>query len=380
VSGDWTRDVPANGRLPTVNLQHAPRRCTLLIWMLIVALVHFDRGACAVAAMDITAWDGHTVLHSFSYAVALLAWHSVGLAAGTVFAGAAFQQASAKAVLVMALLVNATALALLGLQGQMHFVLMSLLRAVSGFAASMPLVFLPLWVDEYAPSESQAQWMALVQMGAPVGQFAGFLVASILTASLREHNGLDWRFALLIQASLLLPLTVRVMLVPSMQVEVSSIHSTRARVDSLSLPAEGGMVRENREMLQGISRNPLNVSLSTTLVFLHATAAGLLLWAAPYLALSPFAPPPLGALLIVTVVLLATPMLGTYSGALICDRLDGFKSGHHAGALRMACAFLVVASIPGPLMPHVHSFGPRLAVIALWLFCAGAFLPSAPVC
>ena len=93
-----------------------------------------------------------------------------------------FQKASAKAVLVLALLVNAAALALLGLQSEMHFVVMSLLRATSGFAASLPLVFLPLWVDEYAPSETQAQWMAIVQMGAPLGQFAGAVVASALTA------------------------------------------------------------------------------------------------------------------------------------------------------------------------------------------------------
>lgn len=377
VPTEWSRDgTSTNDRLPVVNLQHGPRRFTLLIWVLVVALMHFDRGAAAVAAMDVTAWDGHTVLLSFGYAVALLAWHSVGLAIGQLVAGAAFQQASAKSMLILALLANASSLATLGLQAQMHFVVMSLLRVISGVAASMPLVFLPLWVDEYAPSESQAQWMALIQMGAPMGQFIGFVVASLVTASLRERRGLDWRFALVIQAALLIPVAVRVALIPAIQVEVASIASMRARMDSLSLtPGDGGLVRESREMLHGISRNPLNMSLATALILLHTTVAGLTLWSAPYLALSQFAPPPLVALLIVAMVLLTAPMLGTYTGALICDRLEGFKAGHHAGALRVACGFLLIAAMPAPLSSQVDSFGPRLAIIGLWLFGAGAFLP-----
>jgi MFS family permease len=347
-----------------------------MLWMTLVALMHFDRGAAAVAAMDITNWNGHKVLLPFSYAVALLAWHSVGLAIGCVFAGAAFQQASAKAVLLVALFANAAALTAVGLQADIHLILMSLLRVISGFSASLPWVFLPLWVDEYAPSESQAQWLAFVQMGAPLGQFVGAIVASVVTAAFRERHGFDWRFALLIQAGLLVPLMLRVLCIPAAQVEVANISTLRARIDSLTNNAgDGGMVRESREMLQGISRNPLNLTISITLIFLHATAAGLSLWSGPYLASSPYAPPPLWSILIAMTTLVAMPMVGTYIGALLCDRLEGFKAGHHASALRVACAFLVLAAIPGPVSSAASNFGLRLAIIALWLFGAGAFLP-----
>ena len=68
------------------------------------------------------------------------------------------------------------------------------------------------------------------------------------------------------QAVLLLPVTLRVVLIPAIQIEVASIGNMRARLDSLSLhPADGGgIVRESREMLQGIgsapSKNPSNYS------------------------------------------------------------------------------------------------------------------------
>jgi MFS family permease len=254
-----------------------------------------------------------------------------------------------------------------------------LLRIISGFSASLPLVFLPLWIDEYGPSDGQAQWMAAVQMGAPIGQFAGAAVAALFTGAFQSFAK-DWRSALLVQAALLVVATVLVICTPAIQVNISNIESLRVRLDSLSLhPADGGLVRESRELLRGIGRNPLNLSLSITLVLLHATAAGLKLWSAPYLAFSITGVVDKSAYSVsmpsVVIMLATAPMLGTYIGALICDRLEGFKAGHHASALRVACVFVVVAAVIAWLIEFVNGFGPRLSLIALWFFCAGAFLP-----
>jgi len=379
---DTTRDTSRSNRSSS-NVVLLPQRATLWLWVAVVALMHFDRGAATVAAMDIAGWDNRVANISFGRVVALLAWHSVGLALGSAVAGAAFQQASAKAVLALALLVNAIALLSVSLKPQASLLLIAALRMVSGAAASLPLVFLPLWVDEFSPAEANARWMALVQMGAPLGQFLGVFVATVVTAAWRTSGGLDWHFALFIQALMLVPVAMRVVLIPTTQVEVANVASLRARLDSLSLhPAEGSQLghlrsvfREMREMMQGVSRNPLTISVSTTLCFLHSTAAGLALWAAPYLALGSSAPPPAASLLCAAVALASAPLVGTYAGAVLCDRFEGFKAGHQAAALRVACAFVALAAIAGPLSGGAAAFGSRLAVVCLWLFGAGAFLP-----
>mmetsp|Transcript_53336 Transcript_53336/g.150349 ORF Transcript_53336/g.150349 Transcript_53336/m.150349 type:complete len:520 (+) Transcript_53336:232-1791(+) len=364
---------------------HAPRRANLLLWVAVIALTHFDRGAATVAAMDLTAWHGRPVSHSFGDVVALLAWHSIGLALGGMVAGAAFQHASAKAVLVAALLVNSVALFALGVQADAHPAITSVLRLCSGLAASFPTVYLPLWVDEFSPTGANGQWMAIVQLGTPLGQFLGILVAGTVTVTGRHKAGLGWHVALLIQAVLLVPVAVRVLLIPAQQVDAANISTLRARLDSLTLypAAEGSQLghniqslfRETREMMQGVSRNPLNVWLSLTMCLLHSTAAGLALWAAPYLALSSGAPAPMAVLLISATTLACAPTLGTYAGALACDRLDGFKAGHHAAALRVACVFLALAALAGPISNGVTSFGARLALVAFWLLSTGAILP-----
>eukprot|EP00747_Dinoflagellata_sp_TGD_P168756 gnl/TRDRNA2_/TRDRNA2_195906_c0_seq1.p1 gnl/TRDRNA2_/TRDRNA2_195906_c0~~gnl/TRDRNA2_/TRDRNA2_195906_c0_seq1.p1 ORF type:complete len:517 (+),score=84.62 gnl/TRDRNA2_/TRDRNA2_195906_c0_seq1:49-1599(+) len=393
---DWSRSVSilstsSNDNRPT-GMQPPARRATLLLWTVVVAMLHFDRGASTVSAMDlVTGWDdgSTTALGSswpgsgvLSLSVALTAWHSVGTVAGSTLAGAVFQQASAKLVLILALCINAAANLVLSFQSpDPGLMVASLLRGIAGMAASIPLVFLPLWVDEFSPSEANAQWMSYMQMGAPFGQFCGIALAGVLTQSFRSSNGLDWRFVLFIQAIVLVPVILRIGLIPAMQIDVSNIASLRARLDSLTLhPTEGlpdvhSLVRELREMLQGLWRNPLYVSLTTTLCFLHATAAGLVLWAAPYLAVSSAAPPPIVSLIFTALSLAAMPVIGTYAGALLCDRLGGFQSGQHSAALRVGCGFVGMAALAGPLCGGAGSFGGRLMLLWLWLFGAGAFLP-----
>jgi len=341
--------VPAGELRPSGLPPHVPRRATLLLWVAVVALSHFDRGAATAAAVGVAAGEGKAHL-SFARAAALLASHSVGLALGGAVAGAALQRASAKAALLLAMLADAASLLLLSVQAEASLAVTAVLRAVSGLAASFPLVFLPLWVDEFSPPDASGRWMAIVQTGVPVGQALGVVAAVALTATSEGSGGQGWRGALLAQAVALVPLALRVLLVPAAQVDVANFSSLRARLDSLTPTAEGsqlgrlhGFLRETREMLQGVSRNPLNTSLMTTLCLLQFTAAALALWAAPFLALSPGAPSQRVVLLAMALLLALAPALGTYVGALLCNRMDGFKAGQHAAALRVACAFVVVA-------------------------------------
>jgi len=378
-AGELPRD-PSLGDCPGGLPTHAARRDTLFLWVVVVALMHFDRGAASVAAMDIVLnrYEEMEQL-SFFYLVALLAWHSIGLALGSMVAGAAFQRASAKLVLVLSLATNAIALFLLGVQAH-GLVLTALLRAVSGTAASFPLAYLPLWVDEFSPVQARGRWMAIVQLGTPAGQFLGVFLASIVTFGFRA----SWRYAVIVQALALIPAMLYLLVMPARQIDVANVASLSARLDSLTLySSEGstsighlhGLLREVREIMQAVSRNPLTVSISTVLCLLHSIGAGLAIWTGPYLALGDGAPPPLAAVLVSGCTLAAMPLLGTCAGAVLCERWEGFKAGHHAAALRVACAFVGLAALAAPASAVAAGFAARLGVVCLWLFGAGAFLP-----
>mmetsp|Transcript_53953 Transcript_53953/g.101179 ORF Transcript_53953/g.101179 Transcript_53953/m.101179 type:complete len:496 (+) Transcript_53953:33-1520(+) len=355
-----------------------PRRATLKLWVALVALVHFDRGAATVAAMDVTDW-GNPAAHSASFgrAVAFLAGHSIGVVLGSSLAGSFFQQASAKALLLLGLAANLIFSVALGFQDNPGLIVTTVLRFSSGVAAALPLVYLPLWVDEFSPRESHGHWMSIVQTGVPLGQLCG-----VVAAGAAAEAGQTWRHALLFQAVLLFLVIMRVAIIPTSQVDAANPTLT-ARLDALSLHSPDGaqlgrlqnLAREFREMLQSVNRNPLTMSLSSVLCLLHATGAGLALWAAPYLALSDGAPSPLVSLSLAALALSCCPVAGIYIGALACNRADGFKAGMHAVALRVACAFATLAALCAPLNSASSSFVLRLFLLAGWLFSAGALLP-----
>ncbi|CAE7860564.1 unnamed protein product, partial [Symbiodinium microadriaticum] len=286
---------------------------------------------------------------SFGHAVVLLAWHSIGLAVGNSLAGSFFQQASAKAMLLMGLTASLTFSLAFGLQESPGVVITAVLRLGSGVAAALPLVYLPFWVDEFSPPEGHGQWMSIVQTGVPIGQFCGVLAGAV------AEDQRSWRNALLGQALVFGEVLLRLAIIPAQQIDAAN-QSLTARLDSLALHSPDAqlgrlqnLVRELREMLQGVNRNPLTLSLSSVLCLLHATGAGLALWTAPYLALSDGAPSPLVSLMLAALILSCCPAAGTYVGAIACYRMDGFKAGMHAVALRVACAFAALAALCAPL-------------------------------
>ena len=61
------------------------------------------------------------------------------------------------------------------------------------------------------------------------------------------------------------------------------------------------------------------------------------------------APSGLWTQILSALVFSSLPSLGCYVGAICCSRMQGFKAGMHATALRISCAFAVLAAMCGPL-------------------------------
>ena len=53
------------------------------------------------------------------------------------------------------------------------------------------------------------------------------------------------------------------------------------------------------------------------------------------------------------------PMIGSYVGLILCDRMDGLKAGMHSAALRLASAFALLGASCGPLNAAAEGFFPR---------------------
>ena len=88
---------------------------------------------------------------------------------------------------------------------------LALSRFGAGACQGVVAIFVPVWIDEFAPTTSRARWMASVQAAVPLGIMAGYLSTGAVLARLGPSA---WWVVFVLQAMLLCPLIVVVLLVP----------------------------------------------------------------------------------------------------------------------------------------------------------------------
>ena len=102
-----------------------------------------------------------------------------GTAAGSVVAGSVVGRLSPLSATRAAVVLNTCATAGFGLAP--NTALLLIFRFSIGLLQATPLVYFPVWVDEFAPKSAATKWMACIQGGAPLGITFGYVFAGILT-------------------------------------------------------------------------------------------------------------------------------------------------------------------------------------------------------
>jgi hypothetical protein len=94
-------------------------------------------------------------------------------------------------------------------------------RLVVGFAQSPLLIYLPVWVDEFAPQTSMTLWVALLQAHCALGIMFGYLVGGMIV-NYTAPDVQTWRYALYLQAFCLIPFIFLFSLCPNRYVNLRS--------------------------------------------------------------------------------------------------------------------------------------------------------------
>ncbi|PFH38719.1 transporter, major facilitator family protein [Besnoitia besnoiti] len=101
-------------------------------------------------------------------------------------------------------------------------------RFFVGLTQAAFVIYAPVWVDEFAPPQYAALWMGIVQGAAVVGVTIGYLVTAFLCIYLL----LDWRWAFLLQAVVVLALVAAIWELPSESIDASSkLHAAEQDED-----------------------------------------------------------------------------------------------------------------------------------------------------
>jgi len=115
-----------------------------------------------------------------------------GIALGSLCVGPLLQHVSPLRCTQITLILNTSATLFFGLAASTPMLLC--FRFLIGFLQAVPAVYFPVWVDEFAPTESATVWMAAIQGTAPFGILIGYVVAGAVTASQGAGTAceMDW--------------------------------------------------------------------------------------------------------------------------------------------------------------------------------------------
>ncbi|KAF4653081.1 hypothetical protein FOL47_010719, partial [Perkinsus chesapeaki] len=184
-SGEEVSTGRSSSRPPLLTLpsydqtDHLPHRGrTLALLVVTTLLLNFDHGAIPAALVDIAA----EMKLNFTEQSLLGALVFAGLTVGSPVAGYVLQRFSPKLIMMV-----------------------------------------PVWVDEFAPIESQTQWMGYVQIAVAGGAMVGYLVAG-LVARFGGSVHLTWRFNFFIQAVMFIPCLVGFLVTPKKLIDVPQDH------------------------------------------------------------------------------------------------------------------------------------------------------------
>jgi len=102
----------------------------------------------------------------------------------------------------------------------------ALSRLLSGSSQIFLTIFLPVWVDTFAPREKKTRWMTYNITAAPLGLLSGYgITAVIVTAQI------NWRWSFWRNIMMLLPIACLYLLVKPNYLDIKKQHEKQAEAE-----------------------------------------------------------------------------------------------------------------------------------------------------
>jgi len=125
----------------------------------------------------------------------------LGIATGSVLVSPILNVMSPLRATQATLILNTCATALFGASAGTGMLLV--VRFFIGVLQAIPMVYFPVWVDEFGPEDARTVWMAVIQAGAPLGIMSGYVFAGFMTASMPGNPDIMWRISFFAQSGVL---------------------------------------------------------------------------------------------------------------------------------------------------------------------------------
>uniref|UniRef100_A0A7S1J346 Major facilitator superfamily (MFS) profile domain-containing protein n=1 Tax=Eutreptiella gymnastica TaxID=73025 RepID=A0A7S1J346_9EUGL len=292
-----------------------------------------------------------------------------GLTVSCSFGGSLLLRYQAKWLVTVGLTIDVLCLGLMAMTHSATICIGS--RFLLGLAQAYLIMYLPVWIDEFAPDGYATTWMSIAQAGVPVGIMCGYMSSGMLAA----HTGLNWRYSFGIQVCLLIPAILAFVCLPEGYVNLHCVQDVRDPNSPARQYHHDNVFIQIWLQLKAVLRRPLFVLNVLSLSALYYVVAALQLWVTPYVHGPPLNQPLSTIIIAYTLVSCSAPVLGLLTGGWFMDHMfGGYRSGMHKTA-QVALCFGVVATVAAFLVTITTSFWFFFLLIWIVLYCGAACVP-----
>jgi len=285
----------------------------------------------------------------------------LGLTVSCSVGGSLLQRYKAKWLVAAGLTLDTLCLVVLALTHNPVVCILS--RFMLGLAQAYLILFLPVWIDEFAPADSSTTWLSLAQAGVPLGIMSGYLTAGFIAA----NTTLTWRAAIWTQIGLLTPVITIFLCVPQRLINIPLQVVDRT-------PGTPVIVRIGRQIGSVLGRPRFALTVMS-LGALYYVVAALQLWITPYVHGPPLSQPLNTIVLAYALTSATAPVFGLVTGGWFMDHLFGGYRSSLSQTAQVAVCFGVVATTASFLVTITTSFWYFFLLIWVVLFCGAAAVP-----
>lgn len=366
-----------------LNRRKATLKMVLVAVILVSFLCNFDHGVIPAILSEIQKNFNNQIKFVEQSLFGSLVYF--GLIIGSLFAGIFLQSYGAKWLLVGSLLCLASSLFFFSSSNSL--LLMYFTRFITGLCQAVPVVYLPVWVDDYAPEGQVTRWMSYTQLAGIGGTVSGYFFGGVFSRFTLASGESGWRTPFFVQSVALIPVVLLLAALPASLVNLPDRSQARPERQRTGLSTIGEVETSGHSCMHNFSvawievksllKNPLYVVITMGMSSLYFVVTGVQFWVTEFL-VSVLHFQKLSVVALSTFSFLTAPTSGVWFGGYVCDLCGGYRGGaQQRVAVRVTTLFAGIGATLAVSCIYVESF--ILFAFLIWgcLFFGAALVPVA---
>ncbi|KAL8429395.1 hypothetical protein Efla_001233 [Eimeria flavescens] len=265
--------------------------------------------------------------------------------------------------------------------------LMYFMRFITGLCQAVPVVYFPVWVDDFAPDGQVTRWMSYTQLAGIGGTVGGYFFGGVFSRFTSPSGESKWRTPFFVQSLALIPVLLLLAAMPASLVNLPDRSQPRPERQRTGLSTIGEADTAGQSCMHNVSsalvevksllRNPLYVVVTMGMSALYFVVTGIQFWVTEFL-VSVLHFQKLSVIALSTFCFLTAPTSGVWFGGYVCDLCGGYRGGGQQRiAVRVTTLFAGIGASLAVSCIYVESF--LLFAILIWgcLFFGAALVPVA---